>query len=212
MENINYDEVWERVKPYIRHSKNMDLENVKSKLEFYHKELNLNQDDLTKFFLRYPQTIVFDTVSDAPTSAKSKLKVFDMLGVDRENIVEHPFLLIYPAMRLRFRYMLTSEFFGDEQIFNTQVLATNEAAIYARYQYFKENFKKVEDHSKNLIATEKKFEKVYNIKTEDLIKKYPITEDVIKKVEEDYNARSKKDKIHKQISLTELEKEAVLRG
>ena len=212
MENINYDEVWEKFKPYVKHSKNMNLENVKSKLEFYHKELNLNQDDLTKFFLRYPQTIVFDTVSDTPTSAKSKLNVFDMLGVDRKNIVEHPFLLIYPAMRLRFRYMLTSEFFDDEQIFGSQMLATNEAAIYARYQYFKETFKKVKDHSNNLVATEKKFEKVYNIKTGDLIKKYPITEDVIKQVEEDYNNRNKNDKSHKQISLTELEKEAVLRG
>ncbi|MBR1926009.1 MAG: hypothetical protein IJ837_04095 [Clostridia bacterium] len=210
MENINYDEVFEKIKPYIKNIKNISSENIKPKLEFYQKELDLNQDDLTLFFLRYPLNLVFSINSNSPTSAKTKLEVFDMLGVSRQKIVEHPFLLNFPAMRLRFRYMLTSRFFDDEQVFNSSILSTSEDAIYARYQYFRYKFKNVSDYAIDLVAPEKRFQKIYGTDTKSLIEKYPITEEVVEEVEREYNSRCKTDKTHKQITLTELEKEAII--
>lgn len=173
---------------------------VKEKLAFYQRKLNLTDEELHRFISEAPCALGYDTLTNLPTSANAKIDKLLEIGTI-EDIKKNPRCLCLPAQKVKIRAMLISDLVDD--LIGSNNLMIREQKLYARRTFF-EN-RNIPVTWTELFRNEREFEKVYNVSSEVLMQIYPLTKDVLKKIEEDYNKHAKR-----KLTLSEDEKIAIL--
>ena len=163
----------------------LNNESVLDKANFYMKTFNLTQTEFSKMFKTLPALLGYNN-----GSVLDKKKNIDKIGLDKNDIIKNPSILTAPSNSFIFRYMLLYIDFGNKSFLDTIWYMTSEKKTWARYAYIKQN-----ERAKpaDILCDEKKFQKKYGIESNELMEKFPITKEVVRFVNSEYNKLAEKN-------------------
>lgn len=152
---------------------------IKKRIEFYKEELEADAEELKYVLLKAPAILGFDINSNSPTSAKRKLKALKEIFTTDE-IKKNPILLALPACKIKFRYMLLYPY--EKNLAEKGGLMLNERVAFSRICHLKER------RVKPTLSRISYPEIVFNARQGKITKEYPLTLEVIKRVQDYYNS------------------------
>ena len=160
-------------------------ESVLDKVNFYKSTFDLTQAEFNKMLKTLPTLLGYNN-----GSVLDKKKNVDKIGLDKNDIIKNPSILNAPSNSFIFRYMLLYIDFGNKSFLDTIWYMTSEKKTWARYAYIKQN-----ERAKpaDILCSEKKFQKKYGIESNELMEKFPITKEVVKFVNSEYNKLAEKN-------------------
>ena len=160
-------------------------ESVLDKVNFYKSTFDLTQTEFNKMLKTSPALLSYNN-----GSVLDKKKNIDKIGLDKNDIIKNPSILTAPSNSFIFRYMLLYIDFGNKSFLDTIWYMTSEKKTWARYAYIKQN-----ERAKpaDILYSEKIFQKKYGIESSELMEKFPITKEVVKFVNSEYNKLAEKN-------------------
>ena len=170
---------------------------IYDKVMTFQEILGVDKSDVVKMIMRNPSLLCMDTISEKPSSMKSKIKNL-LKFVPVQKIIENPTLLNCPPNRLKLRYLLLSDL--HEDVFSTRYLMMSEQVSFARRCYLQE--RGIKPTVGKICASKMDFERLYG---EVDVARYPITPEVVAKIEEAYKNRTGEEML-----LNEAEKRATI--
>ena len=157
----------------------------KAKINFYKKTFGISDTEVGKLIKKFPSIIRYDVVAN-PTGIKEKLAVLHSVGISDQQILEYPYILSTPAKKIRFRYMILSICYTNEQIVKNNYFMIGDGKLYARFRYLS-TFNRKTALSAGLCADEKRFQKYFYVASNKLLDEYPLSKDAVNFVEKNYN-------------------------
>ena len=159
---------------------------IPAKITKYAELLNVDESVVKDLIKRVPTLLDYDCFSNSNTSVSTKITYLQQMGFDSSFIVEDPSILGANMKKIKFRYMLLSTILFDNQFTHSKWFAYDESKIYARYKYCLNNcipytFSTLVKGSNDILSP-----------IDDLVKKYPITPDVVVEIEAKYHALTNK--------------------
>lgn len=173
---------------------------VKQKVKFYKEYLGVDNKTISQIIQKSPNLLSLDVNSEKDTSIKTKFKYLNQFATKKE-IVKNPNLLLFPALKVKLRFMILSTVYKKRRILKNNDLMFNESKLWARKRYLDE----MGENYNFLLISESKFIQRLGVSTKGLALKYPITEEDISYIEGESNRKTGLN-----LSLDEFEKEAVL--
>ena len=158
---------------------------ILSKAKFFIEELGFTKEDLAE----NPILFHLDTISgiENPKSIRSKIKKLEEIGITIDDIRRDTKLLMTPAEDIKIKYALWSTLFPNKEFLSANSwYVTRAEKIYARAMYILEEEKPSVFTPAKLNIGEPQFKIRHKVSTEDLMKKYPFDENVIKSLFEKY--------------------------
>ena len=150
-----------------------------SKAKFFIEQIGLEPEQLAA----NPILFHLDCTSgfENPKSIASKIKKLDEIGITIEDIKRDTKLLMTPAEDIKVKYALWSTLFPDKSfIAANSWYVTRPEKIYARARFLVEDKKVKELLVAQLNIGEPQFQLRQKVKTEDLMKRYPFDDEVVK--------------------------------
>lgn len=160
-----------------------DTENptsVKTKVKFYKEYLGVGDKKISEIIQHTPNLLSLDVNSEKDTSIKTKFKYLNQFA-SKQEIIKNPNLLLFPALKVKLRFMILSTVYQRKRILKKNDLMTNESKLWARKRY-------LDEHGENynfLLISEDKFVKRLGVTTRGLVLKYPITSQGISNLEKE---------------------------
>lgn len=173
---------------------------VKAKVKFYKEYLGVSDKKISEIIQNTPILLSLDVNSEKDTSIKTKIKYLNQFA-SKEEIIKNPRLLLFPALKVKLRFMILSTVYQRKRILKKNDLMTNESKLWARKKY-------LDEHGENynfLLISEDKFVKRLGVTTRGLVLKYPITSQGLENLEKE---SYRKTGIN--LTLDESERDAVL--
>ncbi len=159
---------------------------VKGKIKAYKELLQLSDDEITKMIRHMPALLFLDTSSEKISSVKTKIaKIQQMIPFDRlrEVAIKTPAIFIAPAQTFKIRFMLASIVDRMPSFFNSNGLMTSEKKVWARLCHIQSTNCEAKSY---VYQGEKFFVNHLGVSSEELMKKYPLDEKAVKKIEKAY--------------------------
>lgn len=177
----------------------------KAKVDYYKSTFDLDNAEVARLIQGFPSIIRYDVVTDKPTGMRSKVTALRELGFSNQQILDNPYILGAPALKVKFRYMILSCAYTDEQIVNNNYFMVSDEKLYARFMYLaKFNLPKV--LRAGLHADEKRFQKCFGISSDQLKATYPLMNSGVEFIEKNYNYTH----FDKPLHLTKKERSEIL--
>lgn len=156
-----------------------------SKAKFFVNEIGLEPEQLAA----NPILFHLDCLSglENPKSIASKIKKLDEIGITIDDIKRDTRLLMTPAEDIKTKYALWSTLFPDKSFITANNwYVTRPEKIYARARFLVEDKKVKELLVAQLNIGEPQFQIRNKVKTEDLMQRYPFTDEVVKSLFDKY--------------------------
>ncbi len=176
----------------------------KTKVSKLEKLFDLDKKGVAKFIRDFTSIIKYDFDETNPMGLYMKVASLNYLGVTNKQIVENPYLLGIPVFDLKFRYMILSSVFTNEEIFRNTYLVISNEKLYARFMFLNKFDTRIIRHG--LRADEKRFQKYYKVSSGRLMKEYPLDKKALAEIEMMYNETHKDKPLH----FNSLEKNSML--
>ena len=157
---------------------------IKSKIKFYKETFNLSDAEIGKMIKNSPSVLGLDITGGA-TSVNAKIQKLNEMGFLDKFIVNNPKMLSFPVQGLKIRYML----FKINDANRNQIgnfLMVNEKVVYARRRYMLGKNISIKSYP---YYRQKRFHKFCPYTKEELIAKYPLTQEKALEVQEEYNKK-----------------------
>ncbi|MBO5022293.1 MAG: hypothetical protein J6C53_02310 [Clostridia bacterium] len=173
-----------------------DIDSMKGKVKYYEKALSIAPAEVGKMFGKCPSIICYSVEEGDEKSTPSKLKYLRQIATDEE-IVQNPALLTHPALKVKARYLILSQAFYRGEIVGNRKMTTSEDKLWARYRFCQDNDK----NPRLMIRSEERFKQGSGgVGSSALVKKYPLTQEDIHKLE-----KTHEEKTGERVYLDEIE-------
>lgn len=154
-----------------------------NKRDFYLNRVGLSLIDLAKF----PHLLGYDCDPNSKnrTSVSRKIDIFLENGIDLEILQKMPLLIGMPRDAIKVRYMLYRVSGLDKIPLNSSIFVQNECKTYARYKYLDTEIHP-QGNFRPIAYDEAKFQRAFDIRTTDLMQKYPLDTQALQDLEQQY--------------------------
>ena len=173
------------------------MTSVPAKVEFYKKHIGLDASHIRDNLV----LLHFDVTNpESENSVFAKLDALHEVGITNEDIQNNTQLLLTPAKDIKNKYALWCSIFPDKEFMTLRSwFVTRVEKIYARYRYLtsdefkqtmsrrQERFGEYQLSPNHLNLSETQFQIRFKVSSEELMKRYPLTEEAIKQFFDKYN-------------------------
>ncbi len=136
---------------------------------------------------------------ESKTSVMAKLEKIYEIGLTNEDIQANTKLLLTPAQDLKPKYALWSIIFPDKCFMNLPTwFITRIEKVYARYQYFLNDYPLPHLKPNDVERCESQFIKRYKQNSEYLMQKYPFSDEIMAQIFEEYKKKGILPEIQKE--------------
>lgn len=160
---------------------------ITNKLKFLKSSFQVDDRALTQMLVKAPVLLALDAVGDGPKSLATKINKFkQLMPLDqlREHIAYNPALLTVPAQAIKIRYMLAEDI-GLTSVFLQKGFLTSQSKVWARACYMSHLIRGVFKMN-NIYREESTFNHTFGVKSADLMKRYPLDQAAVHKIETTY--------------------------
>ncbi len=176
----------------------------KTKVREMQTLFNMTEKEIAEMIKRFPSILRYDMSPTNPKGLPMKVASLRAIGATNEQLVDNPYLLSLPVFNLKFRYMVFSNIFSDEEIYRSTILMIGNDKLYARFKFLQNAGDRV--LRDGLRVDEMRFQKTYKVTSDNLIGRYPIDESALVEIEAMYNLTHKNHPLY----FNSVERHAIL--
>lgn len=163
---------------------------VSSKCEYLKTSLQIDDQTLLKMLTKAPILLAMDTTSTGPSSLTAKIqKLKAVMPAEqmRETIITCPTIFTVPAQAFKIRYMLAEN--NDVMpYFLHKGFMTNQEKVWARACHLAHHLGIL--NPSNVYRDEKQFNRIFGVKSADLMRAYPLNQTAVACIEHRYYVKT----------------------
>ena len=182
--NIPFDKFITRHTRFLGQSVSPEIPNsMYNRFQFYINKFNISNKNLMNQIYKFPNFFSLDLDKNKPNCVQNKIEKYNEVGIDDTVIKGNLKILGAPLQKIKLRFLLYKYLGLTKAEYLNSKFMFNEAKLYARGRYIYDTKANVSLFD----VTEAEFVKLTNKKIADLMEIYPLTEDVVHKIEYNYN-------------------------